>query len=84
MYLQYAWHATKQSLCEEIKHVSRFDATRDNWRFEAENLKRITIYQLMKPLKIIPHPLRPLFSEQYYSQVLHAIRGAVLAKVTIH
>lgn len=28
-------------------------------RFQAENLRQITIYQLMKPLKIIPRPPAP-------------------------
>lgn len=35
---------------------SSSDATGNNWRFQAENLSQITIYQVMKPLKIIPHP----------------------------
>lgn len=43
----------------EFPNGSSADATGSNWRFQAENLRQITIYQLMKPLKFIPpnhHP----------------------------
>lgn len=40
----------------EFPNGSSADATGSNWRFQAENLRQITIYQLMKPLKFIPTP----------------------------
>lgn len=55
MHPRFAWN-----LCEtkhfsgEFTNGSSADATGSNWRFQAENLRQITIYQLMKPLKIIP------------------------------
>lgn len=54
-----------QNLCEtehfsgEFTNGSSADATGSHWRFQAENLRQITIYQLMKPLKIIPRPPAP-------------------------
>lgn len=43
----------------EFPNGSSADATGSNWRFQAENLRQITIYQLMKPLKFIPTPPPP-------------------------
>lgn len=60
------WNLKSVCVCHETKHLSKeftngssFDATGNNWRFEAENLRQITIYQLMKPLKIIFYPPVP-------------------------
>lgn len=79
--------------CHETEHFSKeftngssSDATGNNWRFQAENLRQITIYQLMKPLKIIPYPPVPTVlraTQALLTQALPALRGADLALVTI-
>lgn len=43
-----------EHLSEEFTNGSSADATGNRQRFQAENLRQITIYQLMKPLKITP------------------------------
>lgn len=43
-----------EHLSEEFTNASSADATGNRRRFQAENLRQITIYQLMKPLKITP------------------------------
>lgn len=50
-----------EHLSEEFTNASSADATGNRRRFQAENLRQITIYQLMKPLKITHphHPRRP-------------------------
>lgn len=56
-----------EHLSEEFTNGSSSDATGNNRRFQAENLRQITIYQLMKPLKIIPPILLcPLSSALHY------------------
>lgn len=76
-------HETKH-LSEESANGSSSDATGNNWRFQAENLRQITIYQLMKPLKMIPHPPVPtVLRAALLTQALPALRGAAWAWVTI-
>lgn len=77
----YACHET-ENFSNDITNGSSPDATRDKWTFEAENLRQITIYQLMKPLKIIPHPPAVLRAA-LLTQVPHAHRGAAQAEVTM-
>lgn len=63
-----------EHLSEEFTNASSAGATGNRRRFQAENLRQITIYQLMKPLKITPprrHPpttilLCPLSSTLHY------------------
>lgn len=72
-----ACHETEH-FSEEFTNGSGSDATGNNWRFQAENLRQITIYQLMKPLKIIPHPPVPtVLRAALLTQALPALRGAV-------
>lgn len=56
-----------EHLSEEFTNASSADATGNRRRFQAENLRQITIYQLMKPLKITPpHLLPPLPEPQSF------------------
>lgn len=48
-----------EHLSEEFTNGSSADATGNGRRFQAENPRQITIYQLMKPLKITPPRPRP-------------------------
>lgn len=74
-----ACHETEH-FSEEFTNGSSSDATGNNRRFQAENLRQITIYQLMKPLKIIPQPPVPtVLRAALLTQALHALRGAALA-----
>lgn len=74
-------------VCHETEHFSgeftngsSSDATGNNRRSQAENLRQITIYQLMKPLKIIPHPPVPtVLRAALLTQALPALRGVALA-----
>lgn len=85
------WGVKSVSACHVTPHFSReftngssSDATgNNNWRFQAENLRQITIYQLMKPLKIIPHPPVPtVLAAALLKRALAALRGAAPAWLT--
>lgn len=54
------------------------DASGNNWRLQAENLRQITIYQLMKPLKIIPS-VATVLSAALLTEALPELRGEALA-----
>lgn len=77
-----------EHLSEEFTNGSSADATGNRRRFRAENLRQITIYQLMKPLKITPRPPPPpnhnpsvptVLDTALLTQALAALRGADLA-----
>lgn len=75
----YVCHET-ENFSEEFTNGSSSNATGNNSRFQAENLRQITIYQLMKPLKIIPHlPVPTVLRAALLTQAPHALRGAALA-----
>lgn len=85
------WGVKSVSACHVTPHFSReftngssSDATgNNNWRFQAENLRQITIYQLMKPLKIIPYPPVPtVLAAALLKRALAALRGAAPAWLT--
>lgn len=64
-----------EHLSEEFTNGSSADATGNRRRFQAENLRQITIYQLMKPLKITPpHPHRTTILLCPLSSTLHYLR----------